>query len=112
MTIHGLKQQRGHLQWALDNIYTLARRELRRLERAGASEIESVSGDRWGHVLRLCEQAGCQTRGVLRDNGGSMLGAISGEDYAVDPDAETGQEGTTRDTASEGYQEALHRPGK
>jgi hypothetical protein len=62
------------LQWVLDNIFTIARRELRRLERAGASEIESVSGDRWGHVLRLCEQAGCEGRGVLRDNGGPVDG--------------------------------------
>jgi hypothetical protein len=72
-------------QWALDNIYTIGRRELRRLERAGASEIESVSGDRWGHVVRLCEQAGCQGRGVLRDNGGSVLdGPASGAPDAVD----------------------------
>lgn len=67
------ERQAKQLQWALDNIYTIARRELRRLERAGASEIESVAGDRWGHVVRLCEQAGCQGRGVLRDNGGSVL---------------------------------------
>jgi hypothetical protein len=69
--------ERRALQWTLDNIYTIARREVRRLERAGAAEIESVSGDRWGHVLRLCESAGCQGCGVLRDNGGSVAGASS-----------------------------------
>lgn len=68
------EREMKHLRWALDNVFTLARRELRRLERAGATEIESVSGDRWGHVLRLCEQAGCQSRGVLRDNGGPVDG--------------------------------------
>jgi hypothetical protein len=58
------------LEWALDNIYTIARREARR-------------GDprsRWGHVIRLCEDAGCRPRGVLRDNGGSATSVD-----AVDP---------------------------
>jgi hypothetical protein len=86
------------LQWALDNIYTIARRELLRLERAGASEIESVSGDRWGHILRLCEQAGCQSRGVLRDNGGSFGQPLSAD--AVDPHATDPGTLTTRDKAS------------
>ena len=50
------------LQWTLDNIYTIARRE------AGKDDPRG----RWGHVVRLCEEAGCQPRGVLRDNGGSI----------------------------------------
>jgi hypothetical protein len=53
----------GSLQgWVLDNIYTIARREAARDDPRG----------RWGHVLRLCEKVGCQGRGVLRDNGGSL----------------------------------------
>jgi hypothetical protein len=90
-----LSEDNRRLRWVLDNVYTLARRELRRLERAGATEIESVSGDRWGHVLRLCEQAGCQSRGVLRDNGGSLGEPPS--THAVDPVTQRGQEGSTRD---------------
>ena len=50
------------LQWTLDNIYTIARREAQKDDPRG----------RWGHVVRLCEQVGCQGRGVLRDNGGSL----------------------------------------
>lgn len=49
------------LRWTLDNIYTIARREAKR-------------DDMWGHVARLCEQAGCAPRDVLRDNGGSVNG--------------------------------------
>jgi hypothetical protein len=53
----------GSLQgWVLDNIYTIARREIKRGDERGT----------WGHVLRLCEKVGCQGRGVLRDNGGSV----------------------------------------
>jgi hypothetical protein len=60
----------GPLQgWVLDNIYTIARREIRRGDERGS----------WGHVLRLCEKVGCQGRGVLRDNGGSVGEAQSGD---------------------------------
>jgi len=52
------------LRWTLDNIYTVARREAQRDDPRG----------RWGHVLRLCEAMGCQGRGVLKDNGGSVCG--------------------------------------
>jgi hypothetical protein len=52
-------------QRTLDNIYTMARREARRQQHELRPEM-------WGHVLRLCEQAGCQPRGVLRDNGGTL----------------------------------------
>ena len=45
------------LQWTLDNVYTIARREANRDDPRG----------RWGHVLRLCEKAGCQGRGVFVD---------------------------------------------
>lgn len=55
----------GPLQgWVLDNIYTIARRE--------ASRPDGDPRGRWAHVLRLCEKVGCQGRGVLRDNGGSV----------------------------------------
>lgn len=65
------KQERDFLRWTLDNIYTLARRELRRLERLAYTDEER---DGWRHVIRLSEKAGCQGRGVLRDNGGSING--------------------------------------
>ena len=62
------------LQWTLDNIYTIARRKLRRLERdlPSSDRLAAEEAVAWGHVLRLCEKAGCQSRGVLRDNGGSV----------------------------------------
>jgi hypothetical protein len=44
------------MQWVLDNIYTIARREMNKADPRG----------RWAHIFRLCEQAGCQGRGVLR----------------------------------------------
>lgn len=59
----------GKAQWTLDNIYTLARRELRKMEQLSYTDEER---DGWRHVIRLCEAVGCQGRGVLRDNGGSM----------------------------------------
>lgn len=59
---------RDALQWTLDNIYTLARRELVKLERLAYTDEER---DGWRHVLRLCEKVGCQPRGVLKDNGGA-----------------------------------------
>ena len=55
-------------RWTLDNIYTIARRELNRLQPYVIPDTLAI--ERWGHVLRLCEKAGCQPRGVLRDNGG------------------------------------------
>lgn len=44
--------------WTLDNIYTLARRALKK----------TPDDEKWGHVLRLCEQPGCRAAGVLRDD--------------------------------------------
>lgn len=44
------------MQWTLDNIYTIARREANRVS----------PHPKWAHVLRLCEKVGCQPRGVLR----------------------------------------------
>ena len=61
----------ARLQWTLDNIYTMARRELNRLQPYAVPDTLAI--ERWGHVLRLCEKVGCQGRGVLRDNGGSVL---------------------------------------
>lgn len=58
------------LEWTLDNIYTIARREIRRLDRLNAGPVSAK--EPWGHVLRLCEKAGRQPRDVLRDNGGSV----------------------------------------
>lgn len=63
------------LQWTLDNIYTIARRELNRIERPGHASMMHDPHARWSHVVRLCEKAGCQGRGVLRDNGGPVEGA-------------------------------------
>lgn len=69
-------QPDGFQQWTLDNIYTIARREIRRLgpDDQGQRSEPTVGRSRemWSHVLRLCEKAGCQSRGVLRDNGGSV----------------------------------------
>lgn len=49
----------SELQWTVDNIYMLARRELRRLNNTGRVEIihglDTQSVERWGHVVRLCE---------------------------------------------------------
>jgi len=64
------------LQWTLDNIYTIARREVNRLHIPMTTERYQ---ERWGHVLRLCEQAGCQGRGVLSDNGGPVEPLVHGQ---------------------------------
>lgn len=50
----------------MDNCYTLARRELKRLAQEGYA-AESLSVERWGHVLRICELVGCVSAGVLRE---------------------------------------------
>lgn len=52
------------LRWTLDNIYTVARREHRRVEGGKALRPEM-----WAHVLRLCEKTGAQSRtvGVMRE---------------------------------------------
>jgi hypothetical protein len=51
------------LGWVVDNIYTIARREHRRVE-----DGKPLRPEMWAHVLRLCEKAGSQERtvGVLR----------------------------------------------
>lgn len=46
----------GKLQWTLDNIYTVARREANR----------ASPHPKWALVLRLCEAVGCRPRGVLK----------------------------------------------
>jgi hypothetical protein len=55
-------------EWAADNVYTLARRELRRLLRYandGTTPLAAVLGA-WEHVIRICERGGCAPDGVLR----------------------------------------------
>jgi hypothetical protein len=69
----------GPLQgWVIDNIYTIARREYRRVE-----DGKPLRPEMWTHVLRLCEKAGAQSRtvGVLRD--GTQSPSV-GERTAVD----------------------------
>jgi len=64
------EKDRDVLQWTLDNVYTIARRELHRATRPGHEASTSArTVEMWGHVVRLCEKAGCQGRtvGVLRD---------------------------------------------
>jgi len=61
------KAQEAHdrLVWTVDNIYTIARRELRR-----AADGKSFRPEMWEHVRRLCERTGAgeRTVGVLRDD--------------------------------------------
>ena len=61
----------AELQWVVDNIFTIARREYRRVE-----DGKPLRPEMWGHVLRLCEKAGCHTRtvGVLRTDDPSVSG--------------------------------------
>ncbi len=66
--------------WTLDNVFTIARREKKRVDSGWPLRPEM-----WAHVLRLCEAAGCQSRGVLRDNGGSVEEPPAAD--AVDPSA-------------------------
>lgn len=79
-------------QWVLDNVFTIARRELKRLQNPPVDQALSVQ--RWEHVLRLCEDAGCKGAGVLRDNGGAV-GEPEAAD-AVDPSATDSGKLTTR----------------
>lgn len=86
------RTQMDRRQWTLDNIYTMARRELHRLQPIA---VQSLAIERWGHVLRLCEQVGCRSRGVLRDNGGSVLdGPASGAPAATLDELHTTAEST------------------
>lgn len=64
-----LLDEYDRVRWVLDNIYTIARRKLRRMETLAFTDEER---DGWRHVIRLCEQMGCQPKGVLRDNGGPV----------------------------------------
>ncbi len=48
--------------YALTNVYTLARRGLRRSVKLD----DAQSADYWNHIIRLCEDAGCRSQGVLR----------------------------------------------
>ena len=55
---------------ALRNCYIMAKRELHRLSNTGRVELihglDSQAVERWQHVLRFCEEAGCKSDGVLR----------------------------------------------
>lgn len=59
-------------EWAADNCYTLARRELRRLTRElvdnGGTGMTpaTMAIHTWEHIIRMCEEAGCAPDGVLR----------------------------------------------
>jgi hypothetical protein len=58
------------VEWALDNCYMLARRELKRLGQQMVSPTaprpDPLTIERWEHVKRICEQAGLEPHGVLR----------------------------------------------
>lgn len=55
----------AQLQRALGNCYMTARRELRRLNNTGRVELihglDSQSVERWQHIVRFCEEAGCKS---------------------------------------------------
>lgn len=62
------KRTLGHLQSAqraLGNCYMTAKREKHRLNRTGRVEVihglDTTSVERWGHVMRFCEEAGCKS---------------------------------------------------
>jgi hypothetical protein len=57
----------------IDKVKALAPPQAREAEdNALVREMRMIAIVMWGHVLRLCEKVGCQSRGVLRDNGGSV----------------------------------------
>lgn len=68
-------------QWAIDNIYTVARRET-------ARQVADERADKmWRHVIRLCESVGARERsvGVLRKDvaeSGPKLSVETGEDIS------------------------------
>ncbi len=59
------------LKWTLDNIFTLARRELKRDLKGKPPRTQ----DMWGHVIRLCTAVGCESRlvGILREEDAAPL---------------------------------------
>lgn len=66
-------------EWARDNCHMLARREIRRLQRelvdqggTGMTPVTVAIGT-WQHIIRMCEKAGYQPTGVLRES--SSVGA-------------------------------------
>lgn len=73
------------LAWIVDNIYTIARRELRRVE-----DGKPLRPEMWAHVFRLCDKAGGQLRTV---------GVLRASD-AVDPHAASQQRPSTREESS------------
>lgn len=98
------------MEWAADNCYTLARRELRRLDRetverggTGMTPV-SVAMRTWQHIIRICERAGCQGQGVLREaspSGGSKPVASQEESWTLRHDGPNGK-GVVVLTAEEG----------
>jgi hypothetical protein len=54
--------------WAADNCYTLARRELKRLSGLERDDNRAlVALEAWRHIIRICERGGCAPAGVLRE---------------------------------------------
>lgn len=52
------------LAWAVSNCHTLARRELNRFRPYGTPDTLTI--ERWEHIIRICEKAGARSQGVLR----------------------------------------------
>lgn len=61
-------QAERSVEWALDNCYVLARRRINALKRDGqdVDALRVSESAAWGHVLRICEEAGLEQSGVLR----------------------------------------------
>lgn len=64
MGVTSTKQQRRSKTWVIDNVYMLARRELRRLD-SGRGQADAECVARWHHVVRLCELSATPTS-ILR----------------------------------------------
>lgn len=50
---------------ALGNCYMMAKREQARILNTGLRHTHAITLERWQHVLRFCEEAGC-TSSILR----------------------------------------------
>jgi hypothetical protein len=74
-------------EWAADNCYTLARREIRRLESwrkdGGETTPIGMAVTAWEHIIRICERAGCKSTGVLRDPPEPSAGALGRPEHEL-----------------------------